>query len=149
MITFVWRARPEILENTYSGRPLAGIALKRIVIGFAITAVLTGGALSWFASTHPDGLEWSIFQTSGKEDLPTRNQIQRSLATVQEKTAFLPDYDLKGPHANQAKPASERPTAWPNINTKTTSAGLIGVVLTLLLAGLIGFGLRLLRNRFK
>ena len=92
VITFVWRARPEILENTYFRRPLTGIAIKRVIIGFAITAVLTGGALSWFASAHPDGLEWSIFQTSGKEELPTQNQIQRSLATVQEKTAFLPDY---------------------------------------------------------
>ena len=32
--------------------------------GFA--AIVTGGALSWFASTHPDGLEWSIDKITGR-----------------------------------------------------------------------------------
>ena len=38
----------------------------------AVLAVVTGGAFSWFASTHPDGLEWSIEKIYGKPEVPER-----------------------------------------------------------------------------
>jgi len=42
------------------------------MVTFVILAVVTGGALSWFASTHPDGLEWSIEKLPVRENLPDR-----------------------------------------------------------------------------
>jgi cobalt/nickel transport system permease protein len=43
----------------------AGLAYKRLAWGIIAVALFTGGALSWFASTLPDGLEWSIERTTG------------------------------------------------------------------------------------
>ena len=66
-------------------------------------AVITGGALSWFASTHPDGLEWSIEKVTGKGELPeAEHGIAPVLKGIQEKTAFLPDYGFK-PAGNEPK----------------------------------------------
>ena len=63
---------------------------------FVLMAAVTGGALSWFASTHPDGLEWSIERVTGKGGLPEAEQgIAPVLKGIQEKTAFLPDYGFK------------------------------------------------------
>ena len=60
-----------------------------------VTAI-TGGALSWFASANPDGLEWTMFHTSGKEELEAPEKgLHSMLGALQEKTAFLPDYSFK------------------------------------------------------
>ena len=47
---------------------------KRPAITFAIAAVFAGCVLSPFASTYPDGLEWSIERTAGSDSfiLPVR-----------------------------------------------------------------------------
>ncbi len=34
-----------------------------------VVAAITAGGLSWFASSHPDGLEWAMLGASGKEEL--------------------------------------------------------------------------------
>ena len=55
---FYKKARPELLAlHSGSHSFSTGVSLKKVLAVFAIGAVLTGGALSWFASTHPDGLE--------------------------------------------------------------------------------------------
>ena len=95
IVTFVWRARPEILEPSAHGRPLGPLDLKRILIGFGIMAAVAGGALSWFASTRPDGLEWSIFQATGQKEPRPPAGIHETLSRVQQKTAILPDYGFK------------------------------------------------------
>jgi cobalt/nickel transport system permease protein len=70
VINYVRSARPEILESTADLRPLeAGISIKKILVAFLVLAIFTGGALSWFASIHPDGLEWSIAHVAGKGEL--------------------------------------------------------------------------------
>ena len=67
VINYVRGARPEILESMAASRPLGPeVSLKKVMVTFVVLAVITGGALSWFASTHPDGLEWSIEKVTGK-----------------------------------------------------------------------------------
>ena len=74
IILYVQQARPEILHAHAAARPLdAGLSIKNILAAFVILAVITGGALSWFASTHPDGLEWSIEKVTGKGELEEGN----------------------------------------------------------------------------
>ena len=36
-----------------------------LLAGFLVAAAVLGGVVSWFASTHPDGLEWSIAKVTG------------------------------------------------------------------------------------
>ena len=97
VINFVYAARPEIIESIASARPLvAGFSMKKVLGGLLVVAVITGGVLSWFASANPDGLEWSIEKTFGKPELPEReSRIKALIKSLQNKTAFLPDYSFK------------------------------------------------------
>ena len=80
------------------------------MIGLALFAVVAGGMLSWFASTHPDGLEWSIKGVSGKEELEAPKEgVHGAMAWIQEKLAFLPDYNFKKPEEEKSgKPEAEK-----------------------------------------
>jgi cobalt/nickel transport system permease protein len=43
----------------------AGSGFKPLLVGFGLLALLTAGVLAWFASTQPDGLEWSLQKVTG------------------------------------------------------------------------------------
>lgn len=147
VINYVRSARPEILESIAVSRPLsAGVSLKKVMITFAVLVVITGGALSWFASTHPDGLEWSIEKVTGKGELPEQEHgIAAALKGFQEKTALLPDYGFK-PTGNEPQKAEAAPT-WPGIEAGTSVSGIIGAVVVLGMIVLIGIGVRSSRDR--
>jgi cobalt/nickel transport system permease protein len=156
VVIFIWKARPETMELAGPHRETAAGSLRQVLVGLLTLTVVTGGALSWFASTHPDGLEWSIFHATGKEELSGQEHgVHRLVAEVQKKTAFLPDYDFKKgetrgvpeEEAKQAPPESAAPEQWPAVNAGTSVAGIVGAGITMLAAGLIGFGLRRRRNR--
>lgn len=140
VVIFVWRARPEILSSAAGSRPIGTLPLRPVLVGLLITAVFTGAGLSWFASTHPDGLEWSMFKTAGTEELKSSaHGVQASLAGLQEKTALLPGYSFK---TRAARPETEKQPSWPAVKPGTSLSGLVGSALTLLVALLIGLGLR-------
>ena len=143
IVAFVWQARPEIIEHTSSAR---GISVSRILAAFALAAILTGGVLSWFASTRPDGLEWSIAKISGQEQLESNGTIHKVLAAVQAKVAFLPDYSFKN---SPELPAAGHGQQWPAVNGGTSFAGLIGGIMTLLLAGLAGISIMYIKKLRK
>ncbi|MBA4422149.1 MAG: cobalamin biosynthesis protein CbiM [Syntrophus sp. (in: bacteria)] len=147
VINYVQGARPEILESMAASRPMGTeVSLKKIMVTFVVLAVITGGALSWFASTHPDGLEWSIEKITGKGELPKQEHgIAPVLKTIQEKTAFLPGYNFK-PAGNDAKKEEADP-AWPGIDAGTSLAGIIGAAIVLGMIMLIGMGIRSFRRR--
>ena len=142
VVVFVWKARPEILEMTTSSKPAASPSLKKILAGLLIAAALTGGFISWFASPYPDGLEWSISRTTGKEALePPKKGLYGLLADLQEKTAFLPDYGFK-----KSKKEETSGAVWPAVDSGTSLSGLVGGALTLITLVLLG---ALLKRRKK
>jgi len=147
IISYAKKVRPEIIESSNFLRPLdAGISLKNIMVTFVILAVVTGGALSWFASTHPDGLEWSIKKVTGKTELAEQtNGVASLFKDIQEKTAFLPDYNFK-PSAKEESKANEAP-AWPGIEAGTSVAGIVGGAIVLMFILLIGLGIRLFKKQ--
>jgi len=147
VINYVRAARPEILDRSSSSAPLAAeISLRNLLIGFVALAVVAGGALSWFASAHPDGLEWSIERVTGKGELPEQEHgVPAALKSLQEKTAFLPDYGFKPP-ATEPKAKEEAP-AWPAVDAGTSVSGLIGGVLVLAMALGIGWAIRAFRGK--
>jgi cobalt/nickel transport system permease protein len=146
VVVFVFRARPEILRSAGESSPIGNVSLTHIIAGFLTLAVITGGALSWFASSHPDGLEWSMAKTSGSEELENPpGGIHDALSGVQERTAFLPDYGFKGSGSEQAVEESqgdEQKGSWPAVNAGTSVSGIVGGVLTLMLTVAIGFVFR-------
>ncbi|HNT97758.1 MAG TPA: energy-coupling factor ABC transporter permease [Elusimicrobiales bacterium] len=151
VVSFILKARPEILAAATERKPI-GVSVKGALAGLGAAAVLTGAALSWFASANPDGLEWAMLRTSGKEELESGAKVHGLLASLQEKTSFLPDYGFKKAEAapepaaeeggTQAAPEAEEQAPWPAVDAGTSVAGLVGGLLTLALAGLIGFALR-------
>ncbi|HEX7523771.1 MAG TPA: energy-coupling factor ABC transporter permease [Candidatus Deferrimicrobium sp.] len=147
VINYVRVVRPEILDTFDSTAPLAtGISLRNVLIGFVALAIVTGGALSWFASAHPDGLEWSIAKVTGKGQLPGQDHgIPAALKSVQEKTAFLPGYGFKPP-GNEPRAKEEAPNR-PAADAGTSLSGLIGGVLVLGLALGIGWAIRAFRGK--
>jgi cobalt/nickel transport system permease protein len=137
VVTFVWKARPEILELTAASRPLGKMGITRVLSGLLAGTVLIGGVLSWFASSSPDGLEWSMFKVSGSEEMEAPEKgIHHTMATIQEKIAFLPDYGFKNSTPDES--GEQNPT-WPAVDSGTTTSGLVGGGMTLLLAAVIGF----------
>jgi cobalt/nickel transport system permease protein len=150
VVTFVWKARPEILALAPDTAPAAAPALKPVLVSLVVITLATAGVLSWFASTHPDGLEWSVKGTTGKEELESPGApVHRALAGLQGKLAFLPDYDFKKAEKpesettpNPEEKAGQTEESWPAINSGKSLAGLLGAAMTLLFAGVIGFGIK-------
>lgn len=139
VVSFVARARPEAWpaaetpELAEVGRP--------VLVGLLLATLALGGVASWFASSHPDGLEWSMARVSGAEELDApAGGLHATLSGVQEKTALLPDYGF--PAADAAGPAPAEAAVWPAVSVGTSVSGLVGGLLTLALAGAVGLALR-------
>jgi cobalt/nickel transport system permease protein len=143
VITFVWKARPEILENVGAGVALGRISMKRVLTGFILAGTLVGGWVSWYASANPDGLEWSIEKTAGTAELETSGTIYEKLAKFQNKTAILPDYGFK---KNEKARSSSSDSSE---NTGTSVSGIVGGTLTLGLAIITGLIIVLLKKKKK
>ncbi len=146
VVIFVWKSRPEILSDSLLLKEVKGYSIQKLLIGFAAAAVITGGSLSWFASSHPDGLEWSMLKVSGKEELTVHDKgLYSSLEAIQEKTAFLPDYGFKTKESHDGEKAREET---PAVNPGTSVSGLVGGLLTLGLSVFIGFMVKRRKNDF-
>lgn len=147
IVTFVWKARPEIVEKAAVGGALGNISMKKVLTGLLIAVVVTGGALSWFASSNPDGLEWSMFKTAGKVELDAPDGIHKTLSEIQSKTAFLPDYSFKtNEEADNEKQAAEE-SKWPAVNAGTSVSGIVGGTMTLALAAVMGLIVSIIKKR--
>jgi cobalt/nickel transport system permease protein len=83
-----------------------------------------------------------MFKTTGTEDIePPQKNIYSSLSDIQTKTAFLPDYGFKT--KNDQKPEAENKNpVWPAVDAGTSVSGIIGGILTLFTACLIGLFLK-------
>lgn len=150
VVGFVWKACPEIIEKASLGKNFGSVSIKKVLAGLAVVALITGGAFSWFASTRPDGLEWAMFKTAGVEELETPEGIHRALKDVQQKTAFLPDYSFKASEASEIIEGdnfAQDEEAWPAVSAQTSAAGVIGGVMTLVLAGVAGLGINIFKKR--
>lgn len=135
VLSFVWKARPEILESAAKGNKIGNISIKTVLTGLLVSTILVGGILSWFASGNPDGLEWSMEKTAGTTELEANTKLHETLGNFQEKTSFLPDYNFKSSGNEENDNEGEN---WPTISTGTTVSGIVGGAMTLLLAVVVG-----------
>jgi cobalt/nickel transport system permease protein len=142
VVIFVWNARPEILASASRLKEIGEVSLKKVLVGLIIAVLIVGGALSWFASANPDGLEWAMFKTSGVKELEGKESIHKSLSTIQEKTALLPDYGFKQSSTESTESDTASDPAWPAIDAGTSISGIVGGAMVLLLSVVIGFLLR-------
>jgi cobalt/nickel transport system permease protein len=137
VVALVQRERPELV----GGGEVRPRRLRPVLVAVAAAAALTGGVLSWFASTHPDGLEWAVARTAG--DRPAEAApagVPALLGRIQGRTTILPDYDFAG--TDQGAASARSP-----LKAGRSFAGLLGSGLTLGVAVLLGVSIRRLRRR--
>ncbi|MDR1024679.1 MAG: energy-coupling factor ABC transporter permease [Treponema sp.] len=147
VLNFVYALRPEIQESSLKGGSIAaGISLRKVLLCLAAITLVTGGFFSLFASAYPDGLEWAMEKTliaagasGGPEGLAeAEGPLFRRAEAIQEAAAFMPDYGFPAPEGKEGAAAG------------TTVAGLVGSVLTCVLAGGAGWLIfRIKKNRLK
>jgi cobalt/nickel transport system permease protein len=142
VVMFVWNARPEILNAAVRSKPIGQISISRVIIIILAATVIIGGALSWFASSNPDGLEWAMLKTSGKEELGSKTGVHETLSDIQKKTAILPDYGFKQDEAQTQEQKTPSEPDWPAVDPGTSVSGIVGGGLTLLVIVLSGLLLR-------
>ncbi len=138
VIGFIARARPELLSPERTG---AG--LRPVLAGLLIFTIVSTGAVSWLASSDPDGLEWSIAGVTGKGEIASdRGGVHRRLAWVQEKLALLPGYGFRPEVGVAQSRDDEARRSAVEVDAGTPVSGLVGGFVVLLLAALIGWLLR-------
>jgi cobalt/nickel transport system permease protein len=135
VLGFLRKARPEVWQvaghaggEVGSGRMLAW--------GLVTAALLMGGLVSWFASSDPDGLEWSIQRAAGSSELASTGPVHAGMARLQARTALLPDYGFPaGADTAAAEPAQD----WPHISAGVSASGIVGSLLVLAVAASLGY----------
>jgi cobalt/nickel transport system permease protein len=121
VVSFVARSRPVSVPAAAS---------RSVAAAILIAALGIGGVASWFASTHPDGLEWAVARVTGRGKFPVRNI---GFSRFQKDMAPLPDYGFKS-----AAPVR----SWPAVNGGKTFSGIVGGLIVLSLAVAAGFLLK-------
>ena len=127
VLAFVARTEPALLV------PAKTLLHPRFTFAlFAVLALLVGGVVSWFASSQPDGLEWSIAKASSSVEFrPKGEPLHEALEAFQEKIAFLPDYGFKSAPKSLTDPESP-------VNAGTSLSGIVGSLSVLAAAGTVG-----------
>ena len=104
VLVFIYEARPELLMDvdTSDAAIQSKYSLKTTIVILAVVVAIVGGGLSLLASGNPDGLEWSMFGNAesgysenmglDEEDYGITSGAAEVAGSIQEKTAFLPDY---------------------------------------------------------
>jgi len=153
VLSFVWKARPELFTSQEAKQPSR--PLRPVLAWLLVIALLTGGVLSWYASSDPDGLEWSIGKITGTADLAADSPIQKALDTWRERFALFPDYAPRA-SVHPDEPAGEKPpalsgedgqTVATRLDSGTSLAGVIGGLLVLVLVALIALLAAFLKKR--
>ncbi|MDD4600687.1 Cobalt transport protein CbiM [bioreactor metagenome] len=150
VILFIFKERAEIIQGFPSGKTLGNLSLKPILTIMLVVALVTGGMLSWFASGDPDGLEWSVTKVTGLEELEAPEGIYGVLADLQNKVAIFPDYNFRDTNQAAGEPSSgQEAPAWAAVDSGLSTAGVVGSILTLVVAGGIGKLLQIVHRRHK
>ncbi|MCH5251948.1 MAG: energy-coupling factor ABC transporter permease [Lachnospiraceae bacterium] len=132
VLIFIYETRPELLWNYKdTGKKKGRLSYKGVIAVFAVAAVIIGGLLSVFASSNPDGLEWSMERVAGTAELETEGGVYALTDSIQSLTSLLPDYGWgEGESAGG-----------------TMVSGIIGGVVVVVLCVAVCFILRFFRRR--
>lgn len=135
VLVFIYEVRPELLwgyntQGTEAARE-PRMSYKGTIAVLLIAAAVTGGLVSLAASSHPDGLEWSMEQVAGTAELEAEGSAYALAGEILETTAILPDYAWK---------SSESATG-------TTFSGIFGGAVVILLSVAVCYILRFFKGR--
>lgn len=131
VLTFVYESRPEILMCCEEAGLKNRFSLKKTLVILGICTVLVGGGLSLAASSHPDGLEWSIERLTGSTEVEADGGVYETAERIQEKTTIFPDYSFRNLDSE----------------TGTSVSGIIGSVAVVAVCILVCYALKLFRKK--
>ncbi len=133
VLCFIYEVRPELLWNPNEADNKENkISYKETLAILASVCIIIGGGLSLFASSNPDGLEWSIEKLTGSTEIEAKeDKIYETSSKIQETTSILPDYSLK-----------DNDTA-----IGTSVSGIIGCAITLVVLCGVGQIIKISRKR--
>lgn len=135
VLSFVMKTEPGLFASGHA----CPTVRSRFAAAALLAAISTGGSLSWYASSNPDGLEWSIGKVAGNEEPVSRTgAVHRLLAGLQERTSVLPGYGFRKHDGNAAAGAGHLSA----VDAGTSVSGIAGSLLVLLVAGSAGLLLR-------
>lgn len=117
VLCFVYDARPELLWSCGEKENKGRFSFKSTMVTLTIVSFFIAGILSLFASSYPDGLEWSIEKITGSTEVESTNSLHESVAKVQDTTSLLPDYSFKDSESSAG----------------TTFSGIIGSVIVIVI----------------
>ena len=130
VLCFIYSMRPEILEGALQDKSIESKSMKKVITVLVIFTILLAAGFSLFASSFPDGLEWAIGNITGGEEIEKSGTVYSISEKIQEMFAFMPDYSLKA-----------------NPEQGTSLAGIIGGTLTLMLAGITGVVINVMKKK--
>ena len=133
VILFIYNARPELINNESISD--SKFSMKKTLALLSILVLIIGGGLSLAASSNPDGLEWSIFKSSGDTELKVSGSAYEKSEELQNKTAFLPDYNFKSLENKEV-----------NESLGTSFSGIIGSAITFGFLILVGVLIKLFKG---
>ena len=150
VIAYLRRARPELMglepadAHATASRPGYGAVMASLLV----TALLLAGVVSWFASTLPDGLEWSYREHrygAAKTTVDNPSPIVAAVDRWQSRWSPMTDYSRRETPLGQlaANQNAESPSAWPNPDGWRSLAGVLGTIVTL---GILYAASRWMRN---
>lgn len=141
VLVFIYEARPEVLSLPAEVEKEGKLSFRNTILVLAATALVTAGGFSLLASSHPDGLEWSLFGNEeegyagnlslNEEDYGFSSAAADKAGAIQEKTSILPDYNL---------PESESAAG-------TSFAGIVGAVIVAAIIILLSFGGKIFKKK--
>lgn len=130
---FILKARPQLISSSDLEHSVSSFSLKKTMGILLAASLMIGAGLSLFASSNPDGLEWSIGKIMASSEIEVEGTLYEKADKIQQSTSILPDYSFKD--------AAEGSAAG------TSFSGLAGSLTTLVIASLTGMTIRKFKKK--
>jgi len=151
VLAYLRRVRPNAVGVVLPVASPDKVGAKAVLGSLVATALLLSGIVSWFASTHPDGLEWAYQEHLAGGGRTVVDNPSPAVAAVDEwqaKWSPMSDYTKRSAPLGQQPGATEGPQpdkgAWPNVDGWGSLAGVVGTLIT---AAVLYIPARLIRRR--
>ena len=101
VLCFIYATRPTLLWHSNNEATSTNIfapskiSLRSTLTILGLTALIVGGFFSLYASSNPDGLEWSIAKMPNVSEITRDGAAYQTAEMIQSQTALLPDYTFK------------------------------------------------------
>ncbi len=139
VLAYLQQVRPDVVMGSISGK--IRLSKKAVLVSLGFFAIIAGAGLSLFASTFPDGLEWSYSERPDQPDFkPVISNESHTITAIdnfQSQYTPLPDYSKRFSKLGElTKEHTQASAGW------TSFAGVVGSAVTMVLIWAIASMLR-------